>query len=170
MKLSPIQLRAIEPEDLDWLYTIENDRSLWEVGATNVPYSKFALSNYIASSVADIYIDHQVRLIVETIAGKERVGIVDLINFDPAHLRAEVGIVIEKRFRRKGYASEVLTLLKDYALTTVHIHTLYAIVGTRNDSSMKLFEKNGFVNNGTLKDWFRREMTFEDAVVWQCLL
>ena len=31
-----MKLRAIEPEDLDLLYQIENDQSLWKVGATNV--------------------------------------------------------------------------------------------------------------------------------------
>ena len=38
-----VRLRAIEPEDLDTLYKIENDRTLWGIGPTNVPYSRFAL-------------------------------------------------------------------------------------------------------------------------------
>ena len=33
-----IRLRAMEPEDLDLLYKIENDESLWSVSTTNVPY------------------------------------------------------------------------------------------------------------------------------------
>ena len=37
-------LRALEPEDLDFLYIIENDSSLWKFGASNVPYSKYVLS------------------------------------------------------------------------------------------------------------------------------
>ena len=36
--LPAVRLRAIEPEDLDLLYTIENDTSLWNVGVTSVPY------------------------------------------------------------------------------------------------------------------------------------
>ena len=54
-KLPDIRLRAIEPEDLDLLYQIENDRSLWNVGATNVPYSRYTLHDYIATSNDDIY-------------------------------------------------------------------------------------------------------------------
>ena len=41
--LPAIRLRAIEPEDLDLLYQIENDSSLWDVGTTNVPYSRYTL-------------------------------------------------------------------------------------------------------------------------------
>ena len=32
-----IRLRALEPEDLDLLYRIENDVTLWNVGSSNVP-------------------------------------------------------------------------------------------------------------------------------------
>ena len=46
-----IQLRAIEPEDLELLYSIENDMSVWNVGMTNVPYSKFALNEYLLRHV-----------------------------------------------------------------------------------------------------------------------
>ena len=60
-----IRLRAMEPEDLDWLYKIENDTTLWNVGATNVPYSRYALHDYIANAANDIYIDKQVRLIID---------------------------------------------------------------------------------------------------------
>ena len=43
MKIDKIVLRAMEPEDLEELYAIENDRSIWDVGSTNVPYSRYAL-------------------------------------------------------------------------------------------------------------------------------
>ena len=36
-QVQQISLRAMEPEDLDLLYTIENDTSIWNVGLTNVP-------------------------------------------------------------------------------------------------------------------------------------
>ena len=39
-----VTLRAIEPEDLDLLYQIENNQQLWHVGATNVPYSRYTIS------------------------------------------------------------------------------------------------------------------------------
>lgn len=87
--MQKIRLRALEPEDLDMLYEIENDRSLWNVGATNVPYSRYTLHDYIAHSRDDIYSDRQVRLIVENTDG-EAVGIADVVNFDPQHMRAEL--------------------------------------------------------------------------------
>ena len=65
-----IKLRAIEPEDLDLLYRIENDVRLWNVGNTNVPYSRYTLHEYVANATDDIYVDRQVRMMVENGAGR----------------------------------------------------------------------------------------------------
>ena len=88
--LPKIKLRAMEPEDLDVLYKIENDTSLWGVGVTNVPYSRYTLHDYIANSVGDIYTDKQVRLMIDNEQG-QTVGIIDITDFDPRHRRAELG-------------------------------------------------------------------------------
>ena len=84
--LPQVKFRAIEPEDLDLLYRIENDRKLWNVGTSNVPYSRYALHDYVAHASSDIYTDRQVRMIIETTEG-ENVGIVDLVDFDPSNRR-----------------------------------------------------------------------------------
>ena len=49
-----IRLRALEPEDLEWLYSVENDEELWQWGSSNVPYSRYSLKTYIAESRHDI--------------------------------------------------------------------------------------------------------------------
>ena len=43
LKGKQIHLRALEPEDLDFLYQIENNESFWEVSHTKTPFSKFIL-------------------------------------------------------------------------------------------------------------------------------
>ena len=43
-------LRAIEPEDLDMIYDIENNPEVWNVSNTTMPYSRFALHEYIANA------------------------------------------------------------------------------------------------------------------------
>ena len=40
-------LRALEPEDLDFLFSSENDESFWEISGTQIPYSKYILQKYI---------------------------------------------------------------------------------------------------------------------------
>ena len=167
--MKKIRLRAIEPEDLELLYKIENDTRLWNVGVTNVPYSRYTLHDYIANSSDDIYADKQLRMIVENMEGKA-VGIVDLMNFSPQHLRAETGIVILESERRKGYATEALHALCDYAVNVLHLHQLYGVVGKDNLAAIAVFEKAAFECRETLRDWLYDGKKYADAVLMQRFL
>lgn len=167
--LTKISLRAMEPEDLDLLYRIENDRSLWNVGTTNVPYSRFMLHDYVAHASGDIYTDRQVRLIIENETG-ETVGIADIVNFDPKHLRAEVGVVIECKHRRHGYALAALEQLADYALSQLHLHQLHVCIASDNEASLQLFGQAGYKQSATLCDWLYDGSCYHDAVLMQRML
>lgn len=164
-----VRLRAIEPEDLDILYGIENDTRLWNVSVTSVPYSRYTLYDYIANSKNDIYADRQVRMMIENKCG-EVVGIVDLINFDPKHLRAEVGIVIEQKFRNKGFAQATINQIKDYSLNILHLHQLYAYVNKNNKQSLNLFERCGFISTTELQDWLFDGKNYHNALLFQLFL
>lgn len=164
-----IVLRAIEPEDLDALYMIENNMELWNVGTTNVPYSRYMLHEYVAESAGDIYTDKQVRLMIEN-DRKEVVGIVDIVDFDPRHRRAEVGIVIQNRYRRQGYAKHALAKAIDYARKVLHLHQLYAVVEQENTHSVHLFSQLGFQPNMPLKHWLYDGREYHDAIVMQLFL
>lgn len=161
-----IRLRAMEPEDLDFLYGIENDPEVWSVGATNVPYSRYTLYDYIANTKNDIYTDRQVRLIIED-CNSRVVGTVDITNFDPRHMRAEIGIVIQKTQRRKGYARSALSMTIHHAFVTLHIHQLYAVIPEDNIASMTLFESCGFKRTAMLKDWLSYGGRYKNACLLQ---
>ena len=163
--MKQIKLRAIEPEDLDLLYHIENDVELWNVGTSNVPYSRYLLHDYVANAKNDIYTDRQVRMMVENEEGKV-VGVVDLVSFDPANRRAEVGIIIMNDYRRQGYAIAVIDAIKDYALRILHLHQLYAYVDCDNNASMRLFEKAGFCVSAKIKDWLFDGVKYHDSVLF----
>ena len=56
-----INLRALEPEDLEFVYAIENDENIWEVSNTITPYSKFLIRQYLENAHQDIYEAKQLR-------------------------------------------------------------------------------------------------------------
>ena len=162
----PLLLRAMEPEDLQLLYDVENDTSTWDAATTNMPYSLDLLRQYILSTTGDIFADKQLRLIVETADGTT-VGIVDLTSFDPKNRRAEVGIAIVSGYRRKGHATEALALLEAYSRQTAHIHTLYAIVPADNTASRRVFEKCGFEMKTVLDEWLYDGEKYKNALFMQ---
>ena len=164
-----VKLRALEPEDLDILYRIENDTTLWDAGCTNVPYSRYTLHNYIADSTNDIYTDKQLRLMIENAEGED-VGIIDMMNFDPRHQRAEVGVVVMRRFRRRGYATAAVKELLGYALKTLNLHQLYVFVDSNNVGSNRLFSSVGFSKTAVLSQWLRIGKDYHDALLLQYFL
>ena len=164
--MKQIKLRAIEPEDLDLLYRIENDVDLWNVGTSNVPYSRFLLHEYVANNKNDIYSDGQVRMMVENLDGQV-VGVVDLVNFDPSNRRAEVGLIILNSYRHQGYGTAVLAKITDYALRILHLHQLYAYIDINNKLSLQLFQKAGFVVAAEIKDWLFDGAKYSDSVLVQ---
>lgn len=164
-----VVLRAIEPEDLDNLYQLENDRRLWNVGATNVPYSRYALRDYLIHCTNDIYADRQVRMMVDNAEGLS-VGIADLMNFDPRHLRAEVGIVVKQPYRRMGYGLAALESLAAYASSVLHLHQIFAVVAMSNAPSLHLFAKAGFRSGGLLREWLSDDGEYQDACLLQKFL
>ena len=168
-QLPAIHLRAIEPEDLDVLYAIENDNQLWNVGETNVPYSRYVLYDYLSNTKNDIYTDRQVRMMIEN-DQHQSVGIVDIINFDPKHQRAEIGIVIMNPFRHQGLAQATLEQIKEYALYTWHLHQLYAYISSNNTTSINLFKKCGFTSSILLKEWLFDGKAYHNAVLMQLFL
>ena len=161
-----VRLRAMEPEDLDFLYAMENDKEVWDVGCTNVPYSRYVLHDYIANASNDIYADGQVRMVMEDRSGN-RVGLVDVFNFDASNRRAEVSVVVMAEYRGRGLARDAVRQVCHYALRTLHLHQLYAIIATDNMASQQLFSETGFTGRNVLKEWLFDGMTYKDAIVMQ---
>jgi diamine N-acetyltransferase len=163
-----IRLRAMEPEDLDCLYRWENDDRLWAFGSTLAPFSRFVLRQYIESASQDLFEAKQLRLmIVENVGGKA-VGTIDLYDFDPFHLRAGIGILIDPEHQKQGFASEALVLLKGYAFGFLKMNQLYAFIPSMNLASLHLFRQSGFVESGLLRKWNKASEGMEDVFVYQC--
>jgi len=170
LKYGKITLRALEPEDIDLLYQWENNMEIWEVSNTKVPFSKYILAEFLKESAKDIYTLKQLRLIIQN-EKKEPVGAVDLFDFDPFHLRAGVGILIHnKNEREKGFASDALTVLSNYAVNVLGLKQLYANISAENQASVQLFEKAGFEKGGIKKEWIKIRDGWKDELFYQKIL
>ncbi len=166
-----LYLRAPEPEDLDLVYEWENDTSLWEVGETFAPISRFILKKYIDQSHLDIFQTQQVRFMISLQEHRSpAIGSVDLFDFDPFHLRAGIGILIDRRHRNKGYAHTALKLTIEYAQHVLGLQQLYCHIGTQNHPSLKLFKAAGFEINGLKKGWMKQGQSWSDVHFLQKIL
>ena len=163
-----VRLRALEPEDLEFLYKWENDTSLWEYGNTLTPFSRYVLHQYLENAALDIYEVRQIRMIIEDKATKQPAGTIDLYDFEPYHNRAGIGILVDESFQLRSYATQALDLMKDYAFKFLKMNQIYAFIPALNVPSLFLFRKCGFLESGLLKKWNKTTEGREDVFVYQC--
>ncbi|MDR0384554.1 MAG: GNAT family N-acetyltransferase [Prevotellaceae bacterium] len=166
-----IRLRAVEPSDIDILYLWENDPEIWTVGESITPYSRYELEKYILSE-GDIFANKQLRLMIDCKKndGYHTVGTIDLFDFNPVHGRAGLGILIYlPENRKKGYASESLNILIEYAFTVLNLRVLYCNISAGNRTSVRCFEKAGFKKCGIKRSWNNTPNGREDEIMLQLI-
>ena len=169
LKGQNIHLRALEPEDLDFLYEIENNEAIWEVSNTQTPYSKWVLKQYLENAQQDIFEAKQLRLAIVLTETNEKIGLIDLFDFDAKNSRAGIGIIISENFRNQGIGKETLELISNYAFVHLNLHQLFANITTNNEASLLLFSNFGFQKIGIKKDWNKIKGTFVDEVLFQLI-
>lgn len=163
-----IRLRALEPEDLEFLHAVENDETIWEVSNTQTPYSKFLIKRYLENAQQDIYEAKQLRLAICRSKDFRAIGLIDLYDFDPRNRRAGIGIVIRQPSeRRNGVGGEALELLVNYAFSKLGLHQVYANIDVDNEASIALFSKFGFEKIGVKKDWNLLAGKYKDEAMFQ---
>ena len=170
LKGEQVFLRALEADDLDFLYQIENNTQVWEISGTTTPYSRQVLQLYLDNAHRDIYDVKQLRLCICN-AKNEKVGLIDLFDFDPKNKRAGVGIIIaSEKSRNLGYGAEALELLCGYSRVTLELHQLYCNISEDNNSSLSLFTNQGFEKIGLKKDWNYVNGSFKNEYLLQRII
>ena len=133
-----IELRAVEPEDLDALYRWENDSSLWIYGSTVSPFSRYLLKQYIENYTADIARDKQLRLIIMRKESRQVIGAIDCFDYDITNRKAAIGLLIDPDHKRQGFGRDALETFIEYAFRFLHLHQLYVHIPVCNTASICL--------------------------------
>ena len=70
----------------------------------------------------------------------------------------------ERKFWKKGYAAEVVTLLVGYGFNKLNLHRVYGGTNIENKGSIKVFRNNGFFEEGILKEEHFRNGRYYDVI------
>ena len=167
--MEDIKLRALEPEDIDLLFSIENDTELWKYSNRNEPYSKYTLKKYIEIQNQEISESKQKRFVLSN-NDKIVFGFIDLFDFETFHRRAGVGLVILSNYRNQGFGSKGLELIEHHSKLYYNLHLLYANVAYENKESNLLFKKMKYNLVGVKQKWNYYDNSFHDECLYQKIL
>jgi diamine N-acetyltransferase len=139
LKSHQISLRLLEDNDLEFLYSIENNPDNKKYGSTNSYFSKKTLKDYIKNSGADISVYGQQRFVI--LLNNISIGLIDLFDFDQINRSAFVGVIVINEYQNKNYGSKALELLISYSWDKLDLLSLYANINPVNKTSISLFSK-----------------------------
>ncbi len=147
-----IYLRAIEREDANenYLKWLNEPQITAGLASGTFPSTLTALKSYVEQKSTD---KNTVMLAICDQKTNKHIGNIKLDNFDWVSSTCELGVLIgDTSFWGKGIGYEVCKLTIDYAFSQLNIRKILLAVYANNMAAIKVYQKLGFNNEGTLKD------------------
>lgn len=159
-----ITLRPLERSDLHFVHLLNNNRSVMGYWFEE-PYESFVELEQLYSK--HIHDQSERRFIVED-GQHEPVGLVELVEIDHLHRRAEFLIMIAPEQQGRGYARAATRLAINYAFRVLNLYKLYLLVDVDNTRAIRIYEGVGFHREGVLVDEFFSDGRYR-SVIRMCL-
>ena len=100
----------------------------------------------------------------------ELIGNIALEHIDYKNGLGELGVFIgEEENCGKGYGTEAIKLLTDYAFKELRLHNIYLRVYDLNDRAQKAYEKCGFKECGRLHEALFRKGKYHDVIFMELI-
>lgn len=109
---------------------------------------------------------------LEIIETQELIGTICLWNFKKeynsgANYRADIGYEMRTAYQGKGYMTEALLSVIDFGFNTLHFKILEAHTHPKNQKSIQLLERTGFVFDRFIKVEHSVSKTMYDMSIYQ---
>ncbi|WP_075620225.1 GNAT family N-acetyltransferase [Paenisporosarcina indica] len=96
------------------------------------------------------------------------IGNIGLYKFSPSE-KCTLGYQLDQDHHGKGYATDAVRLILDFAFREKGFHRVEAGVMPRNIGSARVLEKSGFVREGLLRDYIKIKGIWEDHYMFSIL-
>jgi len=145
-----VSLAVLVREDAPTLYRIINDPEVHRfLSSPSRIYSLVDEYEWIDNS-ANVY-EKSVNFAIIENETEEVAGIIGIGPIDTDR-NGHVGYFLSKEKWGRGYMTESLGLIVEFAFKTMNLRKLYSNVYKPNVASQKVMEKNGFIKCGTMKE------------------
>ncbi|MBI4185372.1 MAG: GNAT family N-acetyltransferase [Proteobacteria bacterium] len=147
-------VRRLEDADAATVHRLIND---WEVAGklsrVPFPFPPKDVAAWIRATHAALAKGREFALGVALRAEGDLVGVVGLI-VDETRTRADLGYWIGRAYWNRGYATESVRRLVEFAFVNLGLERLWAVTLVENDASARVLRKLGFRHEGLFKHDF----------------
>jgi len=165
-----LRLRPLERADAS---AIQKAAGVREIADTMIslphPYPIVEAERYVAQQRAEQNAGRAVTFTIEQKVEGWFCGLVEVRDIDQEHSQGELSFWLAVDAWGQGYMSEVVQAVVQYGLEGLGLNRLYAYHMLRNPASGRVLEKNGFKQEGLLRQRVRKWGQFEDVALWAIL-
>ena len=158
-----VNLRPYDMSDLDEVMEWINNQEVRQYLSLIYPCSRIQESEWIEKATHQQ--GNEVLLAIET---KDHVylGGIGLHKIDYINRHSEIGIAIgKKEYWGKGYGTDAMLTLLDYAFNQLNLHKVYLRVFSNNPRGIRCYEKCGFRKEGVQREHRYRNNKYYDDVL-----
>ncbi|KAM3106796.1 GNAT family N-acetyltransferase [Phormidesmis sp. 146-33] len=165
-----LTLRLLASGDASSIQTVASVR---EIADTMIsiphPYPDGEARQYVDRQMAELAAGRSVTFVIERKGDPTLSGIVEVRDIEREHSQAELSFWLAVEAWGQGYMSEALKPILQFGFETLELNRLYAYHMMRNPGSGKVLQRNGFVQEGGLRQRVRKWGKFEDVALWAIL-
>ena len=162
-----VYLRPLEKEDLPYIQKWTNDSEIRRLTGEVIPMSQADADKFLER----VYSDNTREWFVIVVKENDRViGETGLLRMFPAWRTTDISIIIGKKDAwGKGYGTEAILLLLDYAFRYLNFHRVAIGVVGFNKRAISFWKKIGFKKEGVQRDGYYYNHKYFDFVMMSIL-
>jgi [ribosomal protein S5]-alanine N-acetyltransferase len=163
-------LRPLAAEDALSLQAIASVRKVADTMISIPhPYPEGEAERYIARQVADFEAGNSVTFVIQPKTEQRLSGMIEVRDIEPEHCQAELSFWLAVEAWGQGYMSEALPPVLQFGFEDLALNRFCAYHMIRNPGSGRVLQKNGFMQEGLLRQRVRKWGKFEDVALWAIL-
>jgi diamine N-acetyltransferase len=162
-----VYLRPLEASDLSRIQKWSNDPEIRALTGEVKPMSRAEAEAFYDRVNSD---EHRVWFIVALTENDRAIGEAGLLRMFPAWRTTDLSIILGERDAwGKGYGTEAINLLLDYAFGYLNFHRVAVGVVGFNEKALRFYEKVGFQREGIQRDGYYYGHKYYDFVMMSVL-
>lgn len=162
-----ILLRTLEESDLEARVKWFNDPEIRQYLVSDYPMGLAKTRRWFQGTLTD---NSKLNLSIVEKSTKRLIGMTGLLNIDAKNAHAQFYITIgEADFRGKGLPNEIIPAVLQYGFTYLHLNKIYLWTLPNNVRARAVYERNGFREEATLRDFLHCRGAFQD-IIQHCIL
>jgi len=169
LKTENLILRPLRPTDLDDLYEYAIDPAVYDLGMWRPYPSRESCAEHLAELLREQEDGRLWWWALEAKSDNKMIGRCQLSEVVPHVGRADIGYALHKHYWGKGYMTEAIHCVLNYAFEDMQLNRVAAEVLAANAASIHLLEKMGMQREGILRQDTKIRGFLEDIHLYAIL-